>query len=126
MLAAWCTVTFAHFDLLPLFALSRLEFPYQPFALQFPTFTEYNINVASKLALGLDGFRIHRHRGRRNTFAGGTSAFGLISAPIIAVDVHSGHGSVVAFVPRDHIDVIGPIPQVLSIGFGSAGLGWQQ
>jgi amino acid transporter len=33
-----------------------------------------------------------------------------------------GTSSVVAFIPRDHIDVIGPIPQVLSIGFGS--LGW--
>ena len=28
----------------------------------------------------------------------------------------------VAFVPRDHIDLIGPIPQVLSIGFGA--MGW--
>ena len=33
-----------------------------------------------------------------------------------------GTSSVVAFIPRGDIDVIGPIPQVLSIGFGS--LGW--
>src|SRR5678815_1801603 len=33
-----------------------------------------------------------------------------------------GTSSVLAFVPRDHIDVIGPIPQTLSIGFGSLGL----
>ena len=33
-----------------------------------------------------------------------------------------GTSSVLAFVPRDHVDLIGPIPQVLSIGFGS--LGW--
>ena len=34
-----------------------------------------------------------------------------------------GTSSVVAFVPRDQIDLIGPIPQVLSIGFGALG-GW--
>jgi amino acid transporter len=33
-----------------------------------------------------------------------------------------GTSSVLAFVPRDEIDLIGPIPQVLSIGFRS--LGW--
>ena len=33
-----------------------------------------------------------------------------------------GTSSVLAFLPRDHVDVIGPIPQVLSIGFQS--LGW--
>src|ERR1043165_8589484 len=51
-------ITFAALILLPLFALSRaLGGPYHPFAIQFPTFTEYNVNVASKLALGaLTGF----------------------------------------------------------------------
>ena len=46
-------VTFTTLILLPLFAISRATgAEYQPFALQFPTFSEYNINVASKLALG--------------------------------------------------------------------------
>jgi hypothetical protein len=36
---------------------ARIGVRYEPFALQFPTFTEYNVNVASKLALGaLTGF----------------------------------------------------------------------
>src|SRR5829696_8298184 len=50
--------TFAILILLPLVAVSRvLAGEYQPFALHFPTFSEYNINVASKLALGaLTGF----------------------------------------------------------------------
>ncbi|HEU5132856.1 MAG TPA: amino acid permease, partial [Pyrinomonadaceae bacterium] len=42
--------------------------------------------------------------------------------PIIALMFILGTSSVVAFVPRDQIDLIGPIPQVLTIGFGS--LGW--
>jgi len=33
-----------------------------------------------------------------------------------------GTSSVLAFVPRDHVDLIGPIPQVLSIGFQSLGV----
>ncbi|HET9789101.1 MAG TPA: amino acid permease, partial [Pyrinomonadaceae bacterium] len=50
--------TFAILILLPLVAISQvLPGEYQPFALQFPTFSAYNINVASKLALGgLTGF----------------------------------------------------------------------
>jgi amino acid transporter len=46
----------------------------------------------------------------------------MISAPIIAVMFILGTGSVLAFVAPDKVDLIGPIPQVLSIGFGS--LGW--
>src|ERR1044071_9704606 len=51
-------VTFATLILLPLFALSRaMGAGYQPFALQFPTFTPYNITGWSKLALAaLTGF----------------------------------------------------------------------
>jgi amino acid transporter len=45
----------------------------------------------------------------------------LIAAPIIAVMFILGTSSVLAFVSPDHVDLIGPIPQVLSIGFGSYG-----
>jgi amino acid transporter len=46
----------------------------------------------------------------------------VIASPIIALMFILGTSSVLAFVPRDQADVIGPIPQVLSIGFRS--LGW--
>src|SRR5215212_10741845 len=51
-------ITFAILILLPLLAVSRvIAGEYQPFALKFPTFSAYNINVGSKLALGaLTGF----------------------------------------------------------------------
>jgi amino acid transporter len=118
-------ITFAVLILLPLFALSHaLGGPYEPFALQLPTFSEYNVNVGSKLALGaLTGFEyIAIAAGETRSPAKNIARSVVISAPIIALMFILGTSSVVAFIPRDHIDVIGPIPQVLSIGFGS--LGW--
>jgi len=118
-------ITFAVLILLPLFALSRaLGGPYEPFTVELPTFSEYNVNVGSKLALGaLTGFEyIAIAAGETRSPARNIARSVVISAPIIALMFILGTSSVVAFIPRDHIDVIGPIPQVLSIGFGS--LGW--
>jgi amino acid transporter len=119
-------ITFTILIALPLIALSRAHalIDYQPFAVQFPTFTEYNINVASKLALGaLTGFEyIAILAGETRSPARNIGRSVVIAAPIIAAMFILGTSSVLAFVPRDHIDLIGPIPQVLSIGFRS--LGW--
>src|SRR5829696_2063856 len=116
--------TFAILILLPLLAVSQvIKGEYQPFALQFPTFTAYNINVASKLALGaLTGFEyVAILAGETRAPARNIGRSVVIAAPIIALMFILGTSSVVAFVPRDQIDLIGPIPQVLSIGFGSFG-----
>lgn len=118
-------ITFVILILLPIVAISQvLPGEYQPFALQFPTFSEYNINVASKLALGgLTGFEyIAILAGETRAPARNIGRSVVIATPIIALMFILGTSSVLAFVPRDHIDVIGPIPQVLSIGFRS--LGW--
>ena len=118
-------LTFTTLILLPLFALSRATgAEYRPFALQFPTFSEYNINVASKLALGaLTGFEyVAILAGETRAPARNIRRSVVIASPIIALMFILGTSSVVAFVPRDQIDLIGPIPQVLTIGFGS--LGW--
>jgi amino acid transporter len=118
-------ITFAILILLPLFAISQvIKGEYQPFALQFPTFSAYNINVGSKLALGaLTGFEyIAILAGETRAPARNIGRSVVISTPIIALMFILGTSSVLAFVPRDNIDLIGPIPQVLSIGFRS--LGW--
>ena len=118
-------ITFAILILLPLVAISRvIAGEYQPFALQFPTFSTYNINVASKLALGaLTGFEyIAILAGETRSPARNIGRSVVLATPIIALMFILGTSSVLAFVPRDQIDVIGPIPQVLSIGFQS--LGW--
>jgi len=110
---------------LPLVAVSQvIAGEYQPFALKFPTFSEYNINVASKLALGaLTGFEyIAILAGETRSPARNIGRSVVIASPIIALMFILGTSTVVAFVPRDHIDLIGPIPQVLSIGFGA--MGW--
>ena len=117
--------TFAILILLPLVAVSGvIAGEYKPFAFQFPTFSEYNINVASKLALGgLTGFEyIAILAGETRAPAKNIGRSVVIATPIIALMFILGTSSVLAFVPRDRIDVIGPIPQVLSIGFQS--LGW--
>jgi amino acid transporter len=117
--------TFAILILLPLIAFSAtIRGEYRPFALQLPTFSEYNINVASKLALGaLTGFEYNAIlAGETRSPARNIGRSVVIASPIIALMFILGTSSVLAFVPRGQVDVIGPIPQVLSIGFQS--LGW--
>ena len=118
-------MTFTILICLPLLAFSvATAGEYRPFAIQFPTFSEYNINVASKLALGaLTGFEyIAILAGETRSPARNIGRSVVIASPIIALMFILGTSSVLAFVPRDEIDLIGPIPQVLSIGFRS--LGW--
>ncbi|HET7112289.1 MAG TPA: APC family permease [Pyrinomonadaceae bacterium] len=117
-------ITFAALILLPLFGLVRGSIgEYHPFYLQVPTFTSYNINVASKLALGaLTGFEyIAILAGETKSPARNIGRSVVIAAPIIALMFILGTSSVLAFVSPDKVDLIGPIPQVLSIGFGSFG-----
>lgn len=117
--------TFAILILLPLVAFSgTIRGEYQPFALQFPTFSAYNINVASKLALGaLTGFEyVAILAGETRSPARNIGRSVVIASPIIALMFILGTSSVLAFVPRDQVDLIGPIPQVLSTGFRS--MGW--
>ena len=96
---------------------------YRPFAFQIPSLSAYNVNVASKLALGgLSGFEyIAILAGETKAPARNIARSVIIAAPIIAVMFILGTSSVLAFVSPDHVDLIGPIPQVLSIGFGSYG-----
>ena len=47
----------------------------------------------------------------------------VIASPIIAVMFILGTSAVLAFVPIGQINLIGPIPQVLSLGFGAGGIG---
>ena len=117
-------ITFAALILLPLFAMSRaMGEGYQPLTINFPTFSEYNVNVASKLALGaLTGFEyIAILAGETRSPARNIGRSVVISAPIIALMFILGTSSVLAFIPRNQVDVIGPIPQTLSLGFGAGG-----
>src|SRR3989440_6119055 len=121
---AMLIITFATLVLLPFITASRGTLAnYHPFSLSFPQISTYNINVCSKLAVGaLSGFEyIAILAGECRTPARNISRSVLISAPIIALMLILGTGSVLAFVSPDKVDLIGPIPQVLSLGFNSFG-----
>ena len=114
-------ITFAALILLPL--LGSHPQPYQPLAVKVPTISVMNVNVYSKLALGaLTGFEyIAILAGETRAPAHTIGRSVIISAPIIAIMFILGTSSVLAFVLPDKVDLIGPIPQVLSIGFSRFG-----
>ncbi len=117
-------LTFATLILLPFITAGRGTLAnYHPFSTKFPDFSTYNINVFSKLAAGaLSGFEyIAILAGETRSPARNISRSVMISAPIIALMFILGTGSVLAFVAPDKVDLIGPIPQVLSLAFSSSG-----
>src|ERR1700716_340664 len=117
-------LTFATLILLPFIAAGRGTLAhYHPFSTSVPDFNVYNINFFSKLAVGaLSGFEyIAILAGECRAPARNISRSVIISAPIIALMFILGTGSVLAFVAPDKVDLIGPIPQVLSLGFSSFG-----
>ena len=110
-------VTFAALIGLPFFALYQGTISeYHPFAMQIPTLSAYNINVCSKLALGaLTGFEyVAILAGETKAPARNIARSVVIAAPIIAVMFILGTSSVLAFVTPATVDLISPIPQVLS------------
>jgi amino acid transporter len=121
---AFLLITFATLILLPFITASRGTLAnYHPFSIAVPEFNTYNINVFSKLAVGaLSGFEyIAILAGECRAPARNISRSVMISAPIIALMFILGTASVLAFVSPDKVDLIGPIPQVLSLGFSSFG-----
>ncbi|MDX6612367.1 MAG: glutamate:GABA antiporter [Blastocatellia bacterium] len=121
---AMLIITFITLILLPLITAGRGSLAnYHPFSTSLPQFSIYNLNVSSKLAIGaLSGFEyIAILAGECRAPARNISRSVMISAPIIALMFILGTGSVLAFVAPDKVDLIGPIPQVLSLGFNSFG-----
>ena len=121
---AFLILTFITLILLPFITAGRGSLAnYHPFSTSLPKFSVYNINVCSKLAVGaLSGFEyIAILAGECRAPARNISRSVIISAPIIALMFILGTGSVLAFVTPETVDLIGPIPQVLSRGFSSFG-----
>src|SRR5438067_8949788 len=97
---------------------------YHPFSLSLPEINSPNLNVCSELAVGaVSGFEyIAILAGECRAPARNITRSVVISAPLIALMFILGTASVLAFVSPAKVDLIAPIPQVLSLGFGS--LGW--
>jgi amino acid transporter len=117
-------VTFAVLILLPFLTAGRGSLAhYHLLPTSVPKFSTYDFNVCSKLAVGaLSGFEyIAILAGECRAPARNITRSVLISAPIIALMFILGTASVLTFVSPDKVDLIGPIPQVLSLGFGPTG-----
>jgi glutamate:GABA antiporter len=115
---------FALLIALPFLGLARGTLrEYHPFAMTAPALTLFNLNVFSKLAVGgLSGFEYAavlagEARNPERTIARSV----IIAVPVIALMFILGTSSVMALVPIDKIDLVGPIPQAFRAGFGAMG-----
>jgi amino acid transporter len=116
--------TFLTLILLPFFSLARGDLSeYHPLAIAVPALTLFNLNIFSKLALGaLTGFEyVAIVAGECRAPARNIARSVIIAAPIIALMFILGTSAVLAYVKPENVDLIGPIPQVLSRGFSSFG-----
>ena len=116
--------TFAALLILPLLNLSHGSLTeYHPLATEMPVVSLMTLNLLGKMGFGaLGGFEyvaIHAGECRHPVRTIGRSV--ALAAPIIAVMFILGTSSVLALVPQDRIDLIAPVPQVLSMGFGALG-----
>lgn len=97
---------------------------FHPLRTEIPPVTLYNLNILGKLGFGaLGGFEyIAILAGETKAPSRSVGRSVLIAAPIIALMFVLGTSTVIAYVPRDEIDLIGPLPQVLRAGFGPFGI----
>jgi amino acid transporter len=122
-------VTYGALIVLPFVSLARGDLKeYHPLAIAAPTMGLFGINIFSKLAVGaLAGFEyVAILAGESRVPARNIGRSVLIAAPVIALMFILGTSSVLVFATDSNkIDLIGPVPQTLSIGFrsfGAAGL----
>jgi glutamate:GABA antiporter len=112
--------TFAALLALPWLNLAMGALPaFHPFATATPVLSIMSLNLLGKMGFGaLGGFEyVAIHAGEcRNPVRTITRSV-LVAAPIIVVMFILGTSSVLGLVPMDQIDLIAPIPQVLTAGF---------
>ena len=91
---------------------------YRPVEWAMPAATLFSLNIFSKMALGaLSGFEyVAILAGETRAPVRNIGRSVIIAAPIIALMFILGTSSVMAYVKFADIDLIGPVPQALSIG----------
>ena len=122
--AVMMLIIFATILLLPIINFARGQISeYRPLETAVPTFSLFSLNILGKLGFGaLGGFEyVAIHAGECRDPVRAISRSVVVAAPIIALMFILGTSSVLALIPPDDIDLIGPIPQVLSVGFRSFG-----
>jgi amino acid transporter len=110
---------------LPFVHVARGEMrEYHPLATALPVFSLFSLNILGKLGFGaLGGFEyVAILAGECRSPARTIGRSVMVAAPLIAIMFIFGTSSVLAFVHPDQIDLIAPIPQVLSLGFSAFGV----
>lgn len=110
---------------LPYFHVARGRLPaYHPLPFVMPSLTLLSLSIFSKMTFGaFTGFEyVAVFAGEARNPGRNLARSILFTAPIIALLYILGTSAIQAFVSPDAIDVIGPIPQALSLGFGVFGL----
>jgi amino acid transporter len=100
---------------------------YHPFRTSVPAFSLYNLNILGKMGFGaLGGFEyVAILAGETRSPARAMRRSVLIAAPIVALMFVLGTSTVVAYIPTNDIDLVGPLPQVLRAGLGPFGIAGQ-
>jgi amino acid transporter len=96
---------------------------YHPLATATPVISLLGLNLLGKMGFGaFGGFEyVAIHAGECKDPVRSITRATAIAAPIIVIMFILGTSSVLNMVPNDAIDLIAPIPQLLSIGFGPLG-----
>jgi amino acid transporter len=119
-------VTYGALIALPFVSVARGDLKqYQPLTLAAPAMGIFGINIFSKLAVGaLAGFEyVAILAGETRAPARNIGRSVLVAAPVIALMFILGTSAVLVFsTDSSKIDLIGPVPQTLSIGFKSFGM----
>jgi amino acid transporter len=121
-------IIFAALLILPVLSLATGHLrEYHPLRTSVPAFSLYNLNILGKLGFGaLGGFEYMAIlAGETKSPTRSISRSVIIAAPVICLMFVLGTSTVIAFVPADNIDLIGPLPQVLSVGFAPFGIASQ-
>jgi amino acid transporter len=120
MLAIFATIL-----ILPLLNLAKGTITeYHPITFEMPVMSLLTFNLLGKMGFGaLGGFEyVAIHAGEAHDPGRSIGRSVIVAAPIIALMFILGTSSMLALVPKEQIDLIAPIPQILSVGLGPFGI----
>ena len=121
-------IVFAALLILPFIGLATGHLhEFHPLRTAMPALSLFNLNILGKLGFGaLGGFEyVAILAGETRSPARSVGRSVVIAAPIVALMFVLGTSTVVAYIPADQIDLIGPMAQVLRVGFGPFGIATQ-
>ena len=97
---------------------------FHPLATSAPVLSLFSLNLLGKMGFGaFAGFEyVAIHAGECRDPVRSITRATLIAAPIVVLMFILGTSSVLGMIPMDDIDLIAPIPQLLSVGFGPLGV----